>query len=589
MNDPLVSFNAPFQSGDGLCYPIYPMNYYKTETSPMFGGRKKSQNSQKYKKGQKGGNTICDYSQPSTINDYPGDAYLSSLDQRYALTGSGVPQAMNPLTENFLSNNIGITYATQAGGKRKNKKGGIGAGSFDGQIGALQGKQNENSGTLNRAQSQRGGYNVVAEEEMMRMSSLLSDSGPMQGMYPVLSGGKYRKYNKKGGNYVVAEEEMMRMSSLLSDSKPTQGMYPVLSGGKYRKYNKKGGNMASGMPPGTPSLPLGVMLPDASTAPAGYGTAGSGTAGSGVAGSGMPPPTSLGTFPNVAAAGTTGMPPPTSLGTFPNVAAAGTTGMPPPTSLGTFPNVAAAGTTGASPATDATGMTPEVAAAIAAMAAGRTVMSGGRYKKYSKKGGNYIFTPGANFSSQPAGIATQMDPLAQAQHPPKGMKDMSGVDAQMAASSSFLDIMSGGRKKSSRKLRGGNSDYAMDDISELNAQIEEIMSGGRKKSSRKLKGGVSDFATTLSSRGPINYPDQPSADRFRYFNKTGSFIPNSQLQYAAAPISTGYETDPNPYPMAYNDYIGGTAKNNKPAKKKAAPAKKKAASNKKKSTSDKKK
>ena len=132
--------------------------------------------------------------------------------------------------------------------------------------------------------------------------------------------------------------------------------------------------------------------------------------------------------------------------------------------------------------------------------------------------------------------------------------------------------------------------------------IIDIMSGGRKKSSRKLKGGVSDFATTLSSRGPINYPDQPSADRFRYFNKTGTYIPNSQLQYAAAPISTGYEADPNPYPMAYNDYIGGAKKKKAPAKKKAAPAKKKAApkkkapakkkstsSKKKKSTSDKKK
>jgi hypothetical protein len=112
------------------------------------------------------------------------------------------------------------------------------------------------------------------------------------------------------------------------------------------------------------------------------------------------------------------------------------------------------------------------------------------------------------------------------------------------------------------------------------------MMGGYKKSSRKLKGGVSDFATTLSSRGPINYPDQLSADRFRYFNKTGTYIPNTMLQYAAAPISTGYEADPNPYPMAYNDYIGG-AKKNKPAKKKPAPAKKPA--KKKKSTSGKKK
>ena len=202
-------------------------------------------------------------------------------------------------------------------------------------------------------------------------------------------------------------------------------------------------------------------------------------------------------------------------------------------------------------------------------------MSGGRYKKYSKKGGNVIRTPGADFSSQPAEIATQMNPIAQAQHIPRGgfaMKDMSGVDAQMAASTDYgkiLDIMSGGR---------------------------------RKKSSKKLKGGVSDFATTLSSRGPINYPDALSAQRFRYFNKTGTYIPNTQLQYAAAPISTGYEPDSNPYPMAYNDYIGGATnkkapkkkadpakKNAVPAKKKAAPAKKKAASDKKKSTSDKKK
>jgi hypothetical protein len=185
------------------------------------------------------------------------------------------------------------------------------------------------------------------------------------------------------------------------------------------------------------------------------------------------------------------------------------------------------------------------------------VMSGGRYKKYSKKGGNRIFTPGANFSSEPAGIATQMDLRAQAQHIPRGgfaMKNLSGVDAQMAASRAALDIMS----------------------------------GGRKKSSRTLKGGVSDFATTLSSRGPINYPDGLSAQRFRYFNKTGTYIPNSQLQYAAAPISTGYEADANPYPMAYNDYIGGGAKK-KAALKKKATAKKKAAPAKKKSTSDKKK
>ena len=150
-----------------------------------------------------------------------------------------------------------------------------------------------------------------------------------------------------------------------------------------------------------------------------------------------------------------------------------------------------------------------------------------------------------------------MNPLAQAQHIPRGgfaMKNMSGVDAQMAASGSYIP-----------------------------SEMNEMM-GGRKKSSRKLKGGVSDFATTLSSRGPINYPDQPSADRFRYFNKTGTFIPNTQLQYAAAPISTGYEADSNPYPMAYNDYIGGAKKKKAPKKKTSTDKKKKTTVTKKKTT-----
>jgi hypothetical protein len=102
------------------------------------------------------------------------------------------------------------------------------------------------------------------------------------------------------------------------------------------------------------------------------------------------------------------------------------------------------------------------------------------------------------------------------------------------------------------------------------------------KSSRKYKGGDdsagvgSDFATTLASRGPCNYPDGKSADLFRIFNKTSEFIPNSMLKYAAAPQSTGYAPDPNPYPRAYNDdFIGGTKKR-KPAKKSASSSKAKA-------------
>jgi hypothetical protein len=105
----------------------------------------------------------------------------------------------------------------------------------------------------------------------------------------------------------------------------------------------------------------------------------------------------------------------------------------------------------------------------------------------------------------------------------------------------------------------------------------------KAKSSRKYKGGDdsagvgSDFATTLASRGPANYPDGKSADLFRIFNKTSEFIPNSMLKYAAAPQSTGYAPDPNPYPRAYNDdFIGGTKK----TKSKAKPAKKSTSSSK---------
>ena len=458
--NPMDSFNTPFQSGDGLCYPIYAQNYYKTQTTPMFGGRKS-------KKSQKGGNTIGDYSQPSTVDDYPGNAYLSNPNQRYALTGSGVPQPMNPLTEQFLSNNMGVTYATQAGGRRRNsKKGGnLGASAFNSSAGTLGSVQGENTGTLNRAQKQTGGYNVVMEEEMMKQSSILSASAPMQGIYPVLSGGRKKRYNKKGGN--MPPGEMSTQSSMAPAGITTQpSMQPMISP-----------DMQPGMmqqqQPGMMQQQPGMMQQQ------------------------QP------------------------------------------------------------------GMMQQQPGMMQQQPGMQSIMSGGRYKKYSKKGGNTIYTPGANFYSQPAEIATQMDPLAQAQHTPKGgfaMKNMSGVDAQMAASDPVIS-----------------------------SEMMGEMIGGRKKSSRKLKGGVSDFATTLSSRGPINYPDQPSADRFRYFNKTGTYIPNSQLQYAAAPICTGYQPDPNPYPMAYNDYIGGAAKKKTAPKKKAAPAKKKAAPAKKKAAPAKKK
>lgn len=87
----------------------------------------------------------------------------------------------------------------------------------------------------------------------------------------------------------------------------------------------------------------------------------------------------------------------------------------------------------------------------------------------------------------------------------------------------------GGKKKKSTKSK----------------KVKKTTSKKSKKSSkrrRSMKGGDgSDFALTLNSRGPVNYPVNGwynGEQLFRQFTKTGDYIPNDQLPYAAAPIST---------------------------------------------------
>ena len=185
----------------------------------------------------------------------------------------------------------------------------------------------------------------------------------------------------------------------------------------------------------------------------------------------------------------------------------------------------------------------------------------------------------------------------------------SNMDGSMAAANSATGggCGCGYKPKTSGRKRGGSDGYYADTVTgsdpvvEKEVKLDGQLDGGAKakkrssskgakkpktKSSRKHKGGDdsagvgSDFATTLASRGPCNYPDGKSADLFRIFNKTSEFIPNSMLKYAAAPISTGYSPDPNPYPRAYNDdFIGGKkkpAKKSSSSKTKAKPANKSA-------------
>ena len=611
MRDPLVSFDTPFQSGDGLCYPTYPKNYYNTQYTPMFGGKKI--------KKQKGGNKIGDYSQPSTINDYPpGDAYLVNQNERYALTGSGVRQPGNSLTENFLNTNMGITYDIQAGGKRKNKKGG---GEVDGQIGQMSAPMGNLSGNLDRAKkgggkkykggNQKNSGSEIPGSEYQEEEMYTSNSGIQAGMYPILSGGNQASQGmmqrpmhqqpmqqqpmqqqpmqqqpmqqqpmqqqpmqqQPMQQQPMQQQPMQQQPSMMQPSmmQPSMMKPSIMSGGK--KYNKKGGNQQLGMtqPPGMIQQSR-MMNPSGMQQPVVQQTAAQQP--------GMQTVMQLPIVqqPGMQAGMQQGMMKSSIMsggkkyikkGGNQHVYLQGPPqgmqrGQPPEMQTGMMQQSIMSGGKkyikkggnqslhGIIQHGPPPGMQP-------------SIMSGG--KKYNKKGGNqslhgiiqhgpppgmqpsimsggnYFFTPGSNFSSQPAEIATQMNPLAQAQHTPRGgfaMKDMSGVDAQMAASSSMM--------------------------------------GGYKRKSRKSKGGSSDFATTLSSRGPINYPDQPTADRFRYFNKTGTYIPNSQLQYAVAPISTGYSADQNSYPLAYNDYMGGAGAAKK--KKKSTAAKKKKATTK---------
>ena len=66
----------------------------------------------------------------------------------------------------------------------------------------------------------------------------------------------------------------------------------------------------------------------------------------------------------------------------------------------------------------------------------------------------------------------------------------------------------------------------------------------QRETKKRQKGGDgSDFALTLNSRGPVNAPDAywgvDGETWFRQFNKSGDYIPNSQLPQAATPLLAG--------------------------------------------------
>ena len=117
-------------------------------------------------------------------------------------------------------------------------------------------------------------------------------------------------------------------------------------------------------------------------------------------------------------------------------------------------------------------------------------------------------------------------------------------------------------------------------------------------SSTQNGGASSAWRSSVYSRGPVNYPNNGwynGEKQFKQFTKTGQYISNTELPYAAAPISTGAVKDDNPIQGTVSDYLsqyaayGSGKKKKTPTKKKKISIKKKKTPTKKKKTSIKKK
>ena len=94
----------------------------------------------------------------------------------------------------------------------------------------------------------------------------------------------------------------------------------------------------------------------------------------------------------------------------------------------------------------------------------------------------------------------------------------------------FSSLKTGGKKESRQK-----------ESKKKESKKKQIK---QKETKKRQKGGDgSDFALTLSSRGPVNAPDAywgvDGETWFRQFNKSGDYIPNSQLPQAATPLLAG--------------------------------------------------
>ena len=126
-----------------------------------------------------------------------------------------------------------------------------------------------------------------------------------------------------------------------------------------------------------------------------------------------------------------------------------------------------------------------------------------------------------------------------------------------------------------------------------NIAAEKLAPSPSNKNSIGLIGGASSaWRASAYSRGPVNYPNNGWYDgkqQFNQFTKTGEYIKNTDLPYAAAPISTGAIKDPDCMKGTISKWGDQFAKFGGAKKKKATSKKKKSVPKKKKSVPKKKK
>ena len=123
---------------------------------------------------------------------------------------------------------------------------------------------------------------------------------------------------------------------------------------------------------------------------------------------------------------------------------------------------------------------------------------------------------------------------------------MAQLDADYLKSVAYVKSIKIGNQ---RLIQGGSKGKKSSKIEKNEKKQKKIIKKPIKKPIKKKmsikKGGSngSDFSLTLNSRGPVNAPDNywgvPGEDWFRQFNKTGDYIPNSKLPYAATPLLAG--------------------------------------------------